>query len=58
METHHVRYVIIGSVAANLYEVECQPGDLDVAPALNRRNLIRLRQVLVDIEASLPETER
>jgi hypothetical protein len=32
---YELRYVLIGSVAAHLYGVEVQPGDLDIAPALD-----------------------
>ena len=34
-----VRYVLIGSVAAQLYGIEAQPGDLDVTPALDRERV-------------------
>jgi hypothetical protein len=58
LSVHGVRYVIIGSVAAELYGVEVQPGDLDIAPALDRENLTRLAKVLAEIEAVLPETDQ
>lgn len=54
---HRVRYVIIGSVAAQLYGVEVQSRDLDITPALDPGNLTRLTQVLFEIEAVLPETD-
>ena len=34
-----VRYILIGSVAAQLYGIEAQPGDLDVTPALDREKM-------------------
>ena len=57
LEAHRVRYVVIGSVAAALYGVQAQPGDFDITPALDRENLTRLRQMLLEIEATLPETD-
>ncbi len=36
-----VRYILIGSVAAQLYGIKAQPGDLDITPALDRENLAR-----------------
>lgn len=44
-------------MAAQLYGVQAQPGDLDIAPALDEKNLTRLAQVLVEIEAHLPDTQ-
>jgi hypothetical protein len=38
--------------------VDVRPGDLDVAPALDRENLIHLAQALLEIEAVLPETKK
>ena len=52
-----VRYILIGSVAAQLYGIEAQPGDLDITPALDRENLARLTSLLLEIEATLPATE-
>jgi hypothetical protein len=54
---HDIRYVLIGSVAAQLYGIDVQAGDLDITPALDQENLIRLAKLLVDIEATLPDTE-
>lgn len=56
LEAHRVRYVVVGSVAAELYGVEVQPGDFDITPDLDRENLDRLAQVLIELEAALPET--
>lgn len=52
-----VRYILIGSVAAQLYGIEAQPGDLDITPALDRENLARLASLLLELEATLPATE-
>lgn len=57
LDAHRVRYVVIRSVAAKLYGVEVEPGDLDIAPALDQENLDQLAQVLLAIEAVLPETK-
>jgi len=56
LDSFGVRYVLIGSVAADLYGVEMQPGDMDIAPALDHANLTRLTQVLTKIEEILPDT--
>jgi hypothetical protein len=53
-----VRYILIGSVAAQLYGIETQPGDLDITPALDRANLAHLAGLLLEIEATLPVTEK
>ena len=39
LEAHSISYVLIGSVAAQAYGVDVQPGDLDIAPALDADNL-------------------
>jgi hypothetical protein len=57
LNSYGVRYVIIGSVAAQLYGVDVQPGDFDITPSLDQENLIRLAQVLTEIQATLPETD-
>ena len=41
-----VRYVLVGSVAAVLYGITTEPGDLDIVPDLGRDNLLRLRYAL------------
>jgi hypothetical protein len=41
-----VQYVITGSVAARLYGVDLEPGDLDIVPATDSANLERLVRVL------------
>ena len=46
-----VRYVVTGSAAAMLHGVPLDPGDLDITPALDRNNLVRLARVLERIAA-------
>ena len=58
LRAHEIRYVIIGSVAAQLYGVEVQPGDLDLTPALDHQNLTRLASLLLEIEAALPDSDQ
>lgn len=57
LDSSGIRYVLIGSVAAQLYGIEAQPGDLDITPALDRENLARLSKLLLELEARLPATE-
>jgi hypothetical protein len=58
LHTHQVRYVLVGSVAAQLYGVEVgTPGDLDITPALDPANLAHLAAALQDMEASLDPEE-
>jgi len=57
LEAHRVRYVIIGSVAAQLYGVDAQPGDFDITPALDQKNLARLAGVLGEVDAILLQTD-
>ena len=46
-----VRYLVTGSVAAMLHGVALEPGDLDITPALDHDNLVRLARVLEMIDA-------
>ena len=48
---HQVQYVVVGSTAAMLHGVEVHPRDLDIAPALNESNLLRLAAALANIDA-------
>jgi len=57
LDNHNVRYVLTGSVAAQLYGIEAQPGDLDITVALDQEYLTRLAQVLIEIEVGLPDTD-
>lgn len=54
---YHIRYVIVGSVAAQLYGAEVQPGDFDIVPAQDLDNLTHLAQLLQNLEATLPDTD-
>ena len=47
-----IRFVVTGSVVAQFYGVELEPGDLDITPALDPENLQQLTQMLVKIEAT------
>ena len=51
LDRHGVLYVVTGSVAALLYGVELDPGDLDVTPALDRDNRKRLACALDELGA-------
>jgi hypothetical protein len=51
LNEHGVRYLVTGSAAAMLHGVPLEPGDLDITPALDRDNLVRLGRVLRRIEA-------
>jgi len=57
LNDHGVHYVLVGSVAAQVYGAEVQPGDLDITPAPDRENLVRLCELLQALEASLPDTD-
>jgi predicted nucleotidyltransferase len=46
LNDHEVRYVVTGSVAAMLYGITLEPGDLDITPARDEENLTRLARVL------------
>jgi len=51
LDAHRVRYVVTGSVAAQLLGVPLEPGDLDVTPALDCDNLERLARALGELRA-------
>jgi hypothetical protein len=51
LEAHGIRYVVTGSVAAMAYGVDLDPGDLDIAPALDRANLEALGRMLGEVGA-------
>jgi len=53
LAAYRVRYVLVGSVAAMAHGVAVEPGDLDVAPSLERSDLERLAALLREIEASI-----
>lgn len=51
LAAYDVRYVLVGSVAAAFYGVETVPEDLDITPALDRDNLLRLTAMLEHLGA-------
>ncbi len=53
LHAHQIRYMLTGSVAAHLYGVDLQPGDLDITPALDVENLSRLATMLCEIEGTI-----
>jgi hypothetical protein len=53
LEAHHVRYVVIGAIAAIAAGVPILTTDLDVTPARSRENLERLALALRDLDAKL-----
>jgi hypothetical protein len=55
LNAYSLQYVITGSVAVLCYGVELEPGDFDITPALNKDNLNKLADILMEIEAT-PES--
>ncbi len=53
LEAHHVRYVVIGAIAAVSAGAPILTTDLDVTPDNSRENLERLARALRDLEARL-----
>jgi hypothetical protein len=53
LEAHHVRYVVIGAIAAVAAGVPILTTDLDVTPARSPENLERLALALRDLDAKL-----
>jgi hypothetical protein len=51
LSRQEVEFVVTGSAAAALLGVPLDPGDLDVTPATDRANLVRLASALDEIEA-------
>lgn len=47
-----VDYILVGSVAAAVYGVDVQAGDLDIVPNTEEHNLERLINVLAEIEGT------
>ena len=52
-EAHHVRYVVIGAIAAIAAGAPILTTDLDVTPARSHENLERLALALRDLDAKL-----
>lgn len=53
LEAHHIRYVVIGAIAAVAAGAPILTTDLDVTPASSRDNLERLALALRDLDAKL-----
>lgn len=53
LEAHHVRYVVIGAIAAVAAGAPILTADLDVTPDRSRDNLERLALMLTDLDARL-----
>jgi hypothetical protein len=53
LNRHRVDYVLVGGMAAALHGAHPPPGDLDVALARHRRNLVRLSPALTELEARM-----
>lgn len=53
LEAHHVRYVVIGALAAVAAGAPILTTDLDVTPSRDRENLERLAFALRDLDARL-----
>jgi hypothetical protein len=53
LEAHHVRYVVIGAIAAIAAGAPILTTDLDVTPARSHENLERLAFALRDLDAKL-----
>ena len=53
LEAHHVRYVVIGAIAAIAAGAPILTTDLDVTPSRSRENLERLALALRDLDARL-----
>ncbi len=51
LERHRVRYVLFGTVGAIAYGADLSPGDLDICPALDEGNLLRLAGALEELGA-------
>src|SRR5690349_5070430 len=52
LATRQIHSILTGSVAALLYGLDLQPGDLDITPAPDRANLAQLIELLREIEAA------
>jgi hypothetical protein len=51
LERHGVRYVLIGGLAATLHGSNLRTGDVDICPAADPDNLVRLAEALREMEA-------
>ena len=53
LERHRVRYVVIGGLAAEIHGSPYITRDVDVTPASNRANFVKLAAALRELEAKL-----
>jgi hypothetical protein len=51
LASQDVRHVVFGSAGALLHGADLAPGDLDICPALDERNLERLARALTHLDA-------
>ena len=58
LNKHHVRYVIIGGIAAELHDLHVPATvDIDITPARDHKNLERLARAFDELEAGLYTAE-
>lgn len=53
LERHEVRYVVVGGIAAQIAGAPVVTGDLDITPARDRENLVRLAAALTELGARI-----
>ena len=53
LQKHQVRYVLIGGLAATLHGSNLRTGDMDICPAGDRENLVRLAAALADLKGRI-----
>ncbi len=53
LERHRVRYVVVGGIAAQIAGAPINTRDLDVTPARDRENLVRLAAALDELGAQI-----
>lgn len=53
LDHHGVEYVVIGGVAATLHGSILSTTDLDICPARDPKNLVRLAAALKEIDAKI-----
>lgn len=53
LERHGVRYVVVGGIAAQIAGAPIVTSDLDITPARDRENLVRLAAALTELGAQI-----
>lgn len=53
LERHQVRYVVVGGIAAQIAGAPLNTRDLDITPARDRENLVRLAEALDELGAQV-----